>query len=70
MLGTCSWAQEDLIQYLANIYSEWMNTCVNGKLQLFPTASEEWEMLQKLICDTKVKAYILINFITLSALLP
>lgn len=70
MLGTCSWAQEDLIQYLANIYSEWMNICVNGKLQLFPTASEEWEMLQKLICDTKVKAYILINFITLSALLP
>ena len=47
-----------------------MNICVNGKLQLFPTASEEWEMLQKLICDTKVKAYILINFITLSALLP
>ena len=68
MLGTCSWAQEDLIQYLANIYSEWI--CVNGKLQSFPTASEEWEMLQKLICDTKVKAYILINFITLSALLP
>lgn len=54
MLGMCVAGRED--NPVLSKYLQWMNLCEWQAAVV--SASEEWEMLQKLICDTKVKAYI------------